>query len=169
MITAMAKTTDRDRKPGIVGVNVRRIRESLKLKQEQVAERAGLTRETISRLEAGHEVSPKQPTVAALALALGCKPADLWREGDEMLPATPREPEPQTYTLQGFADLMGHELAKADLDDLHDFEGFTPSKGMSLGDWLRMRDRLRAKRTPAPMPGKPSGGGSGEPSTKKPG
>jgi len=45
------------------------------LSQEELAEKSGVARSTIIKLEAGHQAWPS--TVRKLAVALGVKPADL--------------------------------------------------------------------------------------------
>jgi len=48
------------------------------LTQDELAEKAGVKRHTITRLEGGGDARP--PTVRRLADALGCTPADLYAE-----------------------------------------------------------------------------------------
>ena len=54
-----------------LGGNVRRLRVSLDLTQERLAERAGLTARTLRRIEAG-EINLLITTVARLRAALNC-------------------------------------------------------------------------------------------------
>lgn len=51
-------------------------RKHRQLNQDQLAERIGVTQETISRLESG-KIAYTQPMLEALADALNCSPADL--------------------------------------------------------------------------------------------
>ncbi len=55
---------------------LRRLRRQAALSQQELAERAGTTQETISRLERGHH-SARGRTLRRLAEALGVEPADL--------------------------------------------------------------------------------------------
>jgi len=54
---------------------LRDVRHRFALSQEELAERSGVARSTIIKLEAGREAWPS--TVRKLAAALGVKPADL--------------------------------------------------------------------------------------------
>jgi len=54
---------------------LRRRRLLAALTQAQLAERAGVERITVTRLENGGHATP--PTLAKLAIALGCSPAEL--------------------------------------------------------------------------------------------
>jgi transcriptional regulator with XRE-family HTH domain len=60
---------------------LRRLRQERFLTQAELAERAGLTKLTISRLEAGR-AAPHARTVRKLAAALGVEPGDLARPED---------------------------------------------------------------------------------------
>lgn len=50
-------------------------RERKGLTQQELAERAGVSRPTVTRLEAGMQANP--PTARKIAQALGCEPGDL--------------------------------------------------------------------------------------------
>lgn len=64
---------------------IRALREALELSQDQLAERAGLSRTQVSNLERGvHE--PGSQTIRRLAAALGVQPGDLLNQ-----PAEPAE------------------------------------------------------------------------------
>lgn len=76
-----------------IGTRVRAARVAAKLSQEEVAARAGLQPETISRLENGR-LSPTLTSVAALAKALGVEPGDLAGFGSTGSPP-PVSPEEQ--------------------------------------------------------------------------
>jgi len=54
---------------------LREVRHRIALSQEELAEKSGVARSTIIKLEAGHQAWPS--TVRKLAVALGVKPADL--------------------------------------------------------------------------------------------
>ena len=53
------------------GDQLRRLREAARQTQEELAERAGLSRDAVSALERGHRRHPQLHTVRALAIALG--------------------------------------------------------------------------------------------------
>jgi transcriptional regulator with XRE-family HTH domain len=60
---------------------LRRLRREAALSQQELAERAGTTQETISRLEQGHHARGR--TLRKLAEALGVEPKELMKgEGD---------------------------------------------------------------------------------------
>jgi transcriptional regulator with XRE-family HTH domain len=63
-------------------VKLRRLRREAALSQQELAERAGTTQETISRLERGHHAA-RGRTLRKLAEALGVKPKELMREEGE--------------------------------------------------------------------------------------
>jgi transcriptional regulator with XRE-family HTH domain len=54
---------------------LRAIRERKALTQDELAELAGVSRQTVVKLEGG--LQPRPPTVRKLAAALGVEPADL--------------------------------------------------------------------------------------------
>jgi transcriptional regulator with XRE-family HTH domain len=66
-----------------VRVKLRSVRERLFVTQEELAERTGMSRATISRIESGQQ-RPRISTVRKLAAALGVAPETLvdW-EGEE--------------------------------------------------------------------------------------
>ncbi len=57
---------------------LRAVRESKLLNQDELAEKAGVSRATIQRLEAGFEA--RIPTVRKLAAALSVEPAELMEQ-----------------------------------------------------------------------------------------
>ncbi|SPW34112.1 RapGH repressor [Edwardsiella tarda] len=54
-----------------IGENIRRIRETLKLSQQDVADRSEVSKAQISRLENGSQNNPQIQTVIAISTALG--------------------------------------------------------------------------------------------------
>lgn len=62
-----------------LAANVRRLREELGLKQGELAERSGLNRATINRVENGHTI-PEWDFICAIADGLGCSLEELRRE-----------------------------------------------------------------------------------------
>ncbi|HVU27121.1 MAG TPA: helix-turn-helix transcriptional regulator [Verrucomicrobiae bacterium] len=59
-----------------LGDNIRRIRTSLKMSQERLAELADINSRTVRRIEAG-EINTLITTIARIRKALGCKWDDL--------------------------------------------------------------------------------------------
>ncbi len=57
-------------------VRLRAVRESRFLTQGELAERSGVSRQTINRIEQG-EIEPRFKTIRALAAALGVEPREL--------------------------------------------------------------------------------------------
>jgi len=60
-----------------LGTVIRKLRTKRKWTQEQLAERAGLTRSYITLMESGKRGNPSLPAVKALAKALGVSVGDL--------------------------------------------------------------------------------------------
>ena len=65
-----------------VGENLRRLRVLNALTQEELAERAGLTRSAVLRAERD-QTAPRPPTIRKLAAALGVQPRDLIEGGKD--------------------------------------------------------------------------------------
>jgi transcriptional regulator with XRE-family HTH domain len=61
---------------------LRRLRLSRWMYQRQLAQRAGLHKETVRRIEAGQDSQPRLSTVLALAEALGVPPEELLEDAD---------------------------------------------------------------------------------------
>lgn len=62
-----------------MGANrIRERREKLRMTQSELAEKANVSRQTISALESGNKVDVKVSTIKALADALKCKPQYLF-------------------------------------------------------------------------------------------
>jgi len=59
-----------------MGMTLRKLRQAKKLSQATLAERAGLSREYVNKIEAGR-YDPPLSTINALAKALGVKPGRL--------------------------------------------------------------------------------------------
>jgi transcriptional regulator with XRE-family HTH domain len=59
-------------------VKLRRLRREAALSQQELADRAGTTQETISRLERGHNAA-RGSTIRKLANALGVEPRELMK------------------------------------------------------------------------------------------
>ncbi len=53
-----------------MGEKIRAIREKLKISQEELARRSGISRQTISKIESGTEVSVTTGTLEAIAKAM---------------------------------------------------------------------------------------------------
>jgi len=62
----------------LIGERVRELRESLGLTQTELAHRAGMTWETVNRIETGKTWHPRRATMEKLALALGLNAGDLF-------------------------------------------------------------------------------------------
>ncbi len=59
-------------------LRLRELRELRALSQAELAERAGIGKATVSRLEKANHPPPRPRTVRKLAAALGVEPADLY-------------------------------------------------------------------------------------------
>ena len=64
----------------IDGAKVRTLRLARVLGQRELAECAGVTRETIAKIEGGQRVRSYPATIRKLAAALGVKPRELLKE-----------------------------------------------------------------------------------------
>jgi transcriptional regulator with XRE-family HTH domain len=82
------------------------------LKQEQVADRARLSQETISRLESGKTEYTKA-NLEALAHAYGCEPGDLLRPPK----SPPNELERYVMKMDAKAKAKALKVLKAHFDD----------------------------------------------------
>jgi len=75
-LSESVQPASRARSSGDVRVpRLRNVRHRMALSQEELADKSGVARSTIIKLEAGHDAWPS--TVRKLAAALGVKPADL--------------------------------------------------------------------------------------------
>ena len=63
---------------------LRRRRMELFLSQEELAAKAGVSSQVISKLEVGNEAGIRGSTARALAAALGCEPADITELTEEV-------------------------------------------------------------------------------------
>ncbi len=68
-----------EKRLGEFGRNLRLLRKRAGLSQYGLADKSGVSRVTITRLENGRSASPDAGTVEALATGLGCAQEDLWR------------------------------------------------------------------------------------------
>lgn len=78
------KTKDAPRRTSPLGLNVRRLREQLELRQEDLAERTGVSRQTIIDLETGSREGARDSTVKRFAAFFRVK----WTDLLEPLPTT---------------------------------------------------------------------------------
>lgn len=99
----------------IVGLNIRQRRKALGLTQTQLAEKVGLTLQSINRIEKG--ARPSRPTnLDAIARALGCTPTDLTIDNENM-----PKPSITIQELTKIIDRLGQENAKL-LKDMASFD-----------------------------------------------
>ncbi len=77
------------RRAGVIGVNLRKLRDAAGLSQRALAGKAGVYYVTIANLETGATQSADHDTITKLALALGVREGDLV----EALQAAPIEPQ----------------------------------------------------------------------------
>ncbi|GAA3730173.1 hypothetical protein GCM10022225_09820 [Plantactinospora mayteni] len=93
----MAPTDDRDAHAATLGDNVARIRRQRQLTQEQLAEQAAVSVETISKLERNRRTTARIQTINALARALGVSTSSLF--GDASSGAARAEPDHEPLSL----------------------------------------------------------------------
>lgn len=77
------KQTRTPRKAGLIGENVRRLRNKRNWTQDDLADAASVGRITVSRLEIGAAQSPRGKTMEKLAKALDVEPADLLKRAPD--------------------------------------------------------------------------------------
>lgn len=61
-----------------MGYRIKEVRKSLKVSQEELAEKSGISRATISALENGFDRNAEIQTLLAIANALGCTLSDIF-------------------------------------------------------------------------------------------
>jgi len=61
----------------LLGENLKRYRKGKGLSQEKLAQKAGVTYSTLSKIEAGYNTNPKVLSLARIAKALGVTVTDL--------------------------------------------------------------------------------------------
>jgi transcriptional regulator with XRE-family HTH domain len=97
----MARPRSIQRKVSALGANLRRFRERAELAQEALAEKAGVPRGTIAKLETGKQSNAELDTLQALCGVLGCSIEDLiapegkWLEIEKAVQAFTTSPEAQ--------------------------------------------------------------------------
>lgn len=104
-----------------IGQNILRIRTRLRRSQESLAEKSGVSRTTIWRLEAGHGRRPGTATIEAIAGALGVHPAELWTEITATLPLI--EPAIQSFIRSPWASVLRPPLTEQDIVGLRELSG----------------------------------------------
>lgn len=110
MLGVPRKTTPR-RKVTVLGLNLRRLRAKLEIDQEELSEKAGVHRITITNLETGRTQGARQDTVEALAKALGVKPSELV---DSEITETPVESAIEEYRRSPWAAITQPTPAEFD-------------------------------------------------------
>jgi transcriptional regulator with XRE-family HTH domain len=86
-----------------VGRWVRRIRRERELSQAALAERAGMAKNSINKIERGH-MNPSSESVVRLANAMDVPVATLYAEEPELALPKSEAPPPQTLAVAGPAD-----------------------------------------------------------------
>lgn len=66
-----------------IGINIKKARMNKSLSQEELGKKIGLTKASVSRIEAGI-VDPQSETLYKIAMALGCNPVDFLQEGTDI-------------------------------------------------------------------------------------
>lgn len=74
-----------------IGENIRRLREAREMTQEQLAERIGVTRPTVTQWETGWS-QPRMGKVEQIAAALGVEPMDLLSDDQTLQQAVDADP-----------------------------------------------------------------------------
>lgn len=90
--------SDMTKKRSAIWPNLQTLRDRAGLTQQQLADRAKVRRETVSRLESGKKVRTSTGTVDAIARALGVRVADLYTEAPSVT-ETPIEPLLQRFLV----------------------------------------------------------------------
>lgn len=116
----VARKASGKHKAGVVGTNLRRIREKLGLSQQELADRAGVNRVTIGELEVGIRDNPEVRTVEALAQALGVRPSELI---DPPVTMTPVEPLLREFIESPHAKVLDPPLSEDEITWLRGLPG----------------------------------------------
>ena len=119
--------------PGDIGGNIRLRRQALKMTQQELADKIGVTKAAISRYEKNLTKDISLNTKIALARALRCSPLVFANLGDE----TSRE---NKLYVQAGKDAMDM------LDGLLDFMHFSNAETTPLGDVITPTKHLSTKR-----------------------
>jgi transcriptional regulator with XRE-family HTH domain len=134
----------------MIGEEVKRRREEMKLTGAQLAERAGMAPSAVSQIETGKR-TPSSASVIKLAAALGVEVGDLYPKGQPRLP--------DSLAIEDILERAGTEtrwgaLSDADWDSM--LEIATPNEAMRLYEQveaerlatLAYRHRLSREGTP---------------------
>jgi len=84
-----------------VGVLIQQLREQAGLSMTDLAEASGLDKASISRIERGEFIKPKEETLSAIATALGTNPADLYNAAGYTSPSALPSFRPYLRTKYG--------------------------------------------------------------------
>jgi transcriptional regulator with XRE-family HTH domain len=87
-----------------LGQRVRDLRDARRLSQARLAQRAGIARNTLNRIENGH-LMPTAPVIERLAGALGVEPGDLFASPKAPAPS-PRSPERAARSFASEAGML---------------------------------------------------------------
>lgn len=136
--------------PGAFGAHLRARRRSAGLTQEQLAEKAHLSRGTVANLETGAAQSPGAETVEALALALGVSLAELWGESSAVMMAQGEKPSAESQppmTVEHFIRQHGDDLTGREQVALTDLARTRPGAFATWAedDWLALVRTLRKR------------------------
>jgi len=102
--------------PGLVGRNLKRLREAKKLSQEALGEASGINRTTIAKLERGHQADASvDAMVVPLAKGLGVRPSELLEVPGEALPL---EPLIKAFLASPFAAVLKPPIQESELERL---------------------------------------------------
>ena len=93
-----------------VGALVQRLREQAGLSMGELAEASGIDKASISRIERGEFIKPKEETLTAIAEALGTDPADLLSAAGYTSPTT--LPSFRPYLRTKYGHLPADKLAQ---------------------------------------------------------
>ncbi len=119
----------------VVGENIRRLRASKKLSQKNLAEKAGISRVTLSRLEKG-EYRPRVSTLEKLAAALGCGLGKLLEEVPALNEVRFRAKKKHNEREQIIADVARMLVNYCRVEEL-----VADRRGFLFGDLLDWSDR----------------------------
>jgi transcriptional regulator with XRE-family HTH domain len=148
-----APSKEEQRRAGVVGQNVLRLRQAKGWSQTELAKTAGLSRGAVANLEIGVSRSPDEETVEKLAKALGTTASALWAPPSAAAVAPPAlasvSGPADTITFETFIQRHPYDVTEREKGLLDDFRN-RPGAALTgtEQDWLALLDWIRRNYAP---------------------